>query len=255
MQLDGRVAIVTGASQGIGRTIAEALARENASLVIVARNMDKLEEVAAELTEAGQRVCVCVADVSVEADAIRMVQTSVDQFGQLDILVNNAGIAGPVAAVEEIDLAGWQECINTNLTGAWLCCREAARVMKPAGSGRIINISSISGKRPLAQRTPYCASKMGLVGLTRALAAELGAANVNVNCISPGAVMSPRLELLADKASMPLDQFLERIAAGAALGRVGEAVDIAEMCVFLASHTGRNITGQDFTIDAGTYMG
>lgn len=254
MKLDGRVAIVTGASQGIGQAIAEALARENASVVMVARNADKLAEAVAELQRSGHTVNACVADVSVEIDVVRAVQTAVDQFGQLDILINNAGIAGPIAPIEQIELASWQECIDTNLTGAWLCCREAARVMKPVGSGRIINIGSISGKRPLAQRTPYCASKMGLVGLTRTLAAELGASNVNVNCISPGAVMSPRLELLADKASLPLDEFLQRVAAGAALGRVGEATDIAQLCVYLASEAGRNITGQDLTVDAGTYM-
>lgn len=254
MQLKDQVAVVTGASQGIGQAIAEFFAREGAKVVIVARSEEKLGDVARQIEQEGGTVSACTASVSNEEDTQRMVQTAIGEYGKLDILVNNAGIAGPVASIEDVDLAGWLECIATNLTGAWLCCREATRVMKPAKSGKIINIGSISGKRPLPQRTPYCASKMGLVGLTRSLAAELGPFNINVNCISPGAVNSPRLELLAEKASMSLDDLLQRVSAGSALGRVGEPADIAQLCVYLATAAADNITGQDFTVDAGTYM-
>jgi|TARA_Y100000310_G_scaffold274578_1_gene290654 NAD(P)-dependent dehydrogenase (short-subunit alcohol dehydrogenase family) len=254
MQLKDQVAVVTGASQGIGQTIAETFAREGAKVVVVARNEENLHNVASGIEGEGGTVTPCAASVSAEEDVRRVVDTAVDAYGKLDVLVNNAGIAGPVAAIEDTDLAGWQECIATNLTGAWLCCREVTRVMKPAQSGKIINIGSISGKRPLPQRTPYCASKMGLVGLTRSLAAELGAFNINVNCISPGAVKSPRLELLAEKASMSLEDLFARVSAGSALGRVGEPEDIAGLCVYLATAAAHNITGQDFTVDAGTYM-
>ena len=126
--------------------------------------------------------------------------------------------------------------------------------MAQSGGGRIINIGSISGKRPLAQRTPYCASKMGLLGLTRSLAQELGPANINVNCISPGPVHTARLDLIADKAGMTIDDLLATLQKEVPIGRIPEGHDIAALCVYLASDAGRNITGQDFTVDGGLYM-
>ncbi|MCP4225157.1 MAG: SDR family oxidoreductase [Actinomycetia bacterium] len=253
MQLRDQVAIVTGARQGIGLAISEAFAQEGATVVMVARDAERLQEAALGIGDLGA-VSACPADVSDEADVARVFASTAAEHGRIDILVNNAGIAGPTAPIDEVDLADWRQCLETNLTGAWLCCREAARHMKPQRSGKIVNIGSISGKRPLPQRTPYCASKMGLVGLTRTLAAELGRYDINVNCISPGAVNTARLALLAERASMSLDEFLDRVSQGAALGRVTEADDVARLCTFLASSAARNVTGQDLTIDAGTHM-
>jgi NAD(P)-dependent dehydrogenase (short-subunit alcohol dehydrogenase family) len=253
MQLQGQVAIVTGANQGIGKDIATAFAREGASVVLAARRLPELESVASAINADGGKAVAVQADVSKESDAAKLVETAVNHFGGLDVLVNNAGIAGPIAPITEIDAAAWRECIEINLTGPWLCSREAARVMKGKG-GRIINIGSITGKRPLVNRTPYGASKLGVVGLTRALALELGPEHINVNCISPGAVNTSRLALIAENAGMPLEELLKLAAQGSALGTVSEGSDVAALCVFLASDAARQITGQDINVDAGAYM-
>ncbi len=254
MLLADRVALVTGAGQGIGRDIALALTKEGARCVLVGRRAGPLEALRHSIEADGGRSLAIAADVASEEAVKGVFAETARRFGAVDILVNNAGIAGPIADIGKIDLAGWLETLAINLTGPWLCCREAAVAMASHGGGRIVNIGSISGKRPLAQRTPYCASKMGLLGLTRALALELGPAGINVNCISPGAVRTARLELLAEKANIPLQDFLKGVASISALKRVTEGSDIAALCVYLASDAARNITGQDFTVDAGTYM-
>jgi NAD(P)-dependent dehydrogenase (short-subunit alcohol dehydrogenase family) len=252
--LEGKVAIVTGANQGIGEGIAGALTREGASVVMVARREKELLQAATAIRDEGGTVATITADISKEADVQRIVQETVDQFGTLDIMVNNAGVAGPIGSIWDVDLAAFQQCLDINTTGLWLCCREAAAVMKDHGSGRIINIGSISGKRPLAQRTAYGASKMAVVGITRALALEIGEYNVTVNCISPGGIKGPRLAMLAEKNNMTLEQIYDAVSAGSALKRVPENEDIAALCVFLASEAGRNISGQDINVDAGTVM-
>jgi NAD(P)-dependent dehydrogenase (short-subunit alcohol dehydrogenase family) len=255
MLLADRVAVVTGAGQGIGRDIARAMAKEGARCVLVGRRAGPLETLAGCIETDGGKALAIAADVSSEAAVRHVFAEAGRRFGAVDVLVNNAGIAGPIADIGRIELKGWLETIATNLTGPWLCSREAAVAMASSGGGRIVNIGSISGKRPLAQRSPYCASKMGLLGLTRALALELGPVGINVNCISPGAVLTSRLELLAEQAKVPLQDFLKGVASISALKRVTEGPDIAALCVYLASDAARNITGQDFTVDAGTYMG
>ena len=254
MQLPDRIAVVTGAGQGIGRDIALAFAAEGARCVLVGRRAEPLVAVERAIEANGGTAFAVPGDVASEADVQRVFAAALDRFGRIDVLVNNAGIAGPIAPIDKIALDGWLRTIAINLTGPWLCCRAAALAMAPRGSGRILNVGSISGKRPLANRTPYCASKMGLLGLTRALALELGAANINVNCISPGAVRTERLELLAEQAKVPLQDFLKGVASVSALRRISEGSDIAALCVYLASDAARNITGQDFTVDAGTFM-
>jgi NAD(P)-dependent dehydrogenase (short-subunit alcohol dehydrogenase family) len=254
MQLANRTCVVTGAGQGIGREIALALAGEGARCALVGRRAAPLAEVQREIEQRGGKAVALAADVASEADVARVFAATAHELGPVNVLVNNAGIAGPIAPIGKIELSGWLETLAINLTGPWLCCRAAAEVMTAQGGGRIINIGSISGKRPLAQRTPYCASKMGLLGLTRSLALELGPAGVNVNCISPGAVKTARLELLAEQAKMPFPEFLKAVASSSALRRITEGADVAALCVFLASDAAHNITGQDFTVDAGTFM-
>jgi NAD(P)-dependent dehydrogenase (short-subunit alcohol dehydrogenase family) len=222
--------------------------------VLAARRKGALASVASAIEAEGGSAFGVPTDVADEEEVQRLFDTVGERWGRLDVLVNNAGIAGPVASIGEIDKAAWDETLAVNLTGPWLCCRAAGTMMMERGGGRIINIGSISGKRPLAQRTPYCASKMGLLGLTRALALELGPSNINVNCLSPGAVETPRLELLAEKAKTPFAEFLQLVAKGSALQRVTQPPDVASLVVYLASDEAHNITGQDFTIDAGTFM-
>jgi NAD(P)-dependent dehydrogenase (short-subunit alcohol dehydrogenase family) len=254
MLLEDKVAIVTGAGQGIGRDIAAALAREGARCVLVARSADKLRETEEVIRGLGGTALAVPVDVSDEAAVEGLFRTTAERLGGVDILVNNAGVAGPVAAIRDTSVAGWQETLAINLTGPWLLCREAARTMPDRGGGRIVNIGSISGKRPLAQRSPYCASKMGLLGLTRALALELGPANINVNCISPGPVHTARLELIAQSAGITMETLMAGLQQGSPLGRIAEGEDIAALVVYLASSAGRNITGQDFTVDGGVFM-
>jgi NAD(P)-dependent dehydrogenase (short-subunit alcohol dehydrogenase family) len=178
---------------------------------------------------------------------------TLEAFGTVDILVNNAAIAGPVGYIWELDVEGWEETLRINLTGPWLCSQAAARIMIPKRYGKIINIGSISGKRPLARRTPYTTTKMGLVGLTRTLALELGQYNINVNLISPGLTETPRVAELAEKYGVTVEQLRESSAALAALKRVSEPEDIAALAAFLASDESRNITGIDITVDAGIW--
>ena len=253
-KLVGKTAIVTGAGTGLGTAIAECYAREGAAVVLVGRRANLLEQVAKQIEAAGARALVHAADVSQEADVERLVRVTTETFGALDILVNNAGIAGPVAPIWETPLEGWLQTLAVNLTGPWLCAREALRVMVPRRSGKIINIGSISGKRPLATRTPYTASKLGLVGLTRTLAVEAGPYNINVNHISPGLVDTPRLLELAQKWNRDPDELRASFGAQAALNRIAEPLDIANCALFLASEDSRNITGFDISVDAGTWF-
>lgn len=254
MQLANTVAIVTGAGQGIGRDIALALAREGAHCALAARSADRLLETERMIVDGGGQAIAVPADVSDEPDVQRLFATVQDRLGPVRILVNNAGIAGPIAPIGNVSLDDWLETLAVNLTGPWLTSRAAAGVMAEHGGGRIINIGSISGKRPLAQRSPYCASKMGLLGLTRSLAQELGPANVNVNCISPGPVQTDRLQVIADAAGMTLDELLDTLRKDIPIGRVPKGEDIATLCVFLASDAAQNITGQDYTVDGGLFM-
>ena len=199
-QLDNRVAIITGASSGIGKGIAQAFADEGAQVVMVARNRDKLEAAANEIREMGADVSTISADITAEADVVRLFQQVNREYGRLNILINNAGVACGVPA-DELSLKDWSRVIDTNLTGAFLCCREALRIMKTQGSGRIINIGSVSAKKPRAFSAPYSASKAGLEGLSRALALEGREYGVTVCVLHPGNTLSGFWEQTPDLAS------------------------------------------------------
>lgn len=252
-RLVGRVAIVTGGGTGIGAGIATRFAQEGARVVISGRRGQLLEETARGVAQTGGEMQTIACDSATEAGVADLFRFTESQFGPVDILVNNAAIAGPIASIWDQETSGWEETLRINLTGPWLCCRAAARSMMPRRSGKIINIGSISGKRPLATRSPYTATKMGLVGLTRTLALELGAYDINVNLISPGAVETPRMDELAEASHTTREAFVAGIAASAALKRVGEPSDIANLAVFLASDEARNIQGIDITVDAGVW--
>jgi NAD(P)-dependent dehydrogenase (short-subunit alcohol dehydrogenase family) len=255
MELEGRVAIVTGAGTGIGLAIARRFAAEGAAVAITGRRQQLLEQAADVIADgaAGDgAVLVVSGDMSLEADVERLFGTVQKSFGRLDILVNNAAIAGEVNSIWDLSVEGWNEALAINLTGPWLCTRAAARIMMPQRSGKVVNIGSISGKRPLATRTPYTATKMGLLGLTKTCALELGPHNINVNLISPGAVDTPRLAELAEKWNRPLQEMKDTVAAGAALGRISTPDDIANTALFLASDQSQNITGIDITVDGGS---
>jgi NAD(P)-dependent dehydrogenase (short-subunit alcohol dehydrogenase family) len=253
-QLDGQVAVVTGGGTGIGAAIASRLASLGAAVAISGRRAELLEKQVLEIDAGGGKALAVPCDSATEAGVEGLFRQVQETLGSVSILVNNAAIAGPVAPIWEQDLAGWDEAVRINLTGPWLCSRAAAKQMIPRRSGKIVTIGSISGKRPLAARTPYCATKMALIALTRTLALELGPYNVNVNLISPGAVNTPRLAELAEKYNVPLEDVIKGSAEKRCLNRIPSTTSIANLVEFLATDKGEDITGIDITVDAGSWF-
>lgn len=244
--LTGKVAIVTGASRGIGRSIALALAAQGAKVVASARNAEALDRLVAEIEEQGGVVTAVVGDVAVEADAARLVEQALAAYGQVDILVNNAGITrdGLLLRMKSED---WDAVLDTNLKGAFFCIRAAAKVMTKQRSGRIINISSVVGEMGNAGQANYCASKAGLLGLTKSVARELAGRNITVNAITPGFIVTDMTDGMTDKAR-------ETITGQIPMGRLGEADDVAHAVVFLASDQSAYVTGQTLGVNGGMYM-
>jgi NAD(P)-dependent dehydrogenase (short-subunit alcohol dehydrogenase family) len=256
MLLNGQVAIITGGGRGIGRAIALRFAREDSSVLLAARTQKEIDAVAAEIKAHGGKAASIVADVSRESDCQAVVEAARKQFRRIDILVNNAGILGPVKAVEEISPKEWDEVIAVNLRGSFLLSRLVLPEMYQRGSGAIINISSVAAKGAFQWNSPYAASKTGLVGFTRTLAAEAARKGVRVNVICPGPVpeteMSQALgKALADRLHADPDElfkgFLERILQG----KPQTAADIADAALFLASSQSAAITGQTLNVDGG----
>jgi NAD(P)-dependent dehydrogenase (short-subunit alcohol dehydrogenase family) len=258
MELRNKVAIITGASQGIGRVTSLMLAKEGASVVLASRNEAKLEETARAINEMGGKSLTVLTDVTKASDVKNMVQKTLEAFGTIDILVNNSGIAGPTAKCEEVTIEEWEETMAVNLLGPFLCCKYVIPTLKAKKSGRIINIGSISSKRPLQNRTPYTTSKMGLIGFNRTLAVELGPFNITVNLICPGATAGERLDNVMTTMGKALGKSYEEMAttfkALSPLNRFVEADDIANMIVYLASDKAKNMTGQDINVSAGLVM-
>ena len=201
-QLQDRVAIVTGANKGIGEAIARAFATAGASVVMAARNRADLDAAAGKIAGAGGSVLAVPTDVTVEADIVNLFKTTVDRHGRLDILVNNAGVTLGMPT-EQIPLSGWQKVIDTNLTGAFLCCREALKIMKPQKSGRIINIGSISSITPRANGAAYAATKLALEGLTRSIALDYREFNIGASIIHLGATASSWMKVKPEDATGP----------------------------------------------------
>ncbi|MGK2907551.1 MAG: 3-oxoacyl-[acyl-carrier-protein] reductase [Desulfuromonadales bacterium] len=244
--LSDKVAIITGASRGIGRFIAIALAAQGTKIVASARNAEALETLTAEIQALGGDALAVVADVSVEADANNLIDRAVATYGKLDILINNAGITrdGLLLRMKSDD---WDAVLDTNLKGAFLCTRAAAKFMSKQRSGRIINISSVVGEMGNAGQANYCASKAGLLGLTKSVARELARRNVTVNAVTPGFIVTDMTENMTDKAREALTEQIP-------LGRLGEAEDVANAVLFLASDRSSYITGQVLGVNGGMYM-
>jgi NAD(P)-dependent dehydrogenase (short-subunit alcohol dehydrogenase family) len=253
--LDGVTAFVTGASQGIGRVIATELAAEGANVVLAARG-DGIYETESMIDDEDRTLAV-ETDVTDEASVEAAIDATVERFGGLDCLVNNAGIAGPTKPVEEITVEEWQHTMDVNVLGPFLCTKHAAPHLRASEQGSVVNIGSISGKRPLTDRTPYTASKMAVIGLNRTLAFELGDDDVTVNAICPGATRGDRIERViqgqADAQGISFEEAKRKVfSEDAALGRLVEPEDVAGVVAYLASERGRRITAQDVNVDGGT---
>jgi 3-oxoacyl-[acyl-carrier protein] reductase len=247
MSLSGRVAFVTGASQGIGRACALRLAKEGASVAAAARNHGKLNELVNEIVAAGGQAAAYALDVTDEEQVKSAIKAAITQFGKVDILVNNAGITRD-QLVMRMKRADWDIVLQTNLTSAFLCIQQVTSSMLRQRWGRIINISSIFGEMGQAGQANYSASKAGLIGLTMAIARELGSRNITCNAVAPGFIETAMTDVLSA-------EFKQNAAKQIPLGRVGSPADVAGAVAFLASDEASYITGHVLNVNGGMLMG
>ncbi|HEV7207590.1 MAG TPA: SDR family NAD(P)-dependent oxidoreductase [Mycobacteriales bacterium] len=258
MLLEGSVAVVTGAGSGIGREITSQLAAEGAAVVLAGRSMHGMQELAGRIRDDGGRALVVPMDLTDPASIQAGAAQALAEFGRVDILVNNSGVGGPSKPLWEVDLEEWEQTFQVNVTGAFLCCRAFLPTMIAAKSGSIIMIGSVTGKRPLVNRTPYAASKMALIGLVRTLATEIGPLGIRVNLVSPGAVEGERMDWAIERQAAARGVSLAESKASftddAPLKRMVTAREVAEATAFLASPKAAAITGQDLNVAAGLVM-
>ena len=247
MQLENKVAVITGSSSGIGSAIAIAFAKEGAAVAVDYRSHpDEAKEIVEQVENFGGRAISVHADVSSPEDVKNLIQKAVEEFGRLDVMINNAGMEEKMPFLET-PLDVWNKTIAVNLTGAWLGCQEAAKQMvSQGGSGRILNISSVHEDLPMPTNSPYCATKGGLRMLMRTIAVELAPHNITVNNIAPGAVATPMDAPLEEDANK-MQQLLSEIP----LRRMGKPEEVAALAVYLASDDAAYVTGSTFVIDGG----
>jgi NAD(P)-dependent dehydrogenase (short-subunit alcohol dehydrogenase family) len=257
--LEGRVAIITGASKGIGRALSLRFAREGARVACAARSVELVKETAAQVEAAGGRAIAIACDAAVESDVRRLVEAAVAAFGRLDTLVNNAGDGGPTKRVQDYLVEDWRYTIDSCLTSSYLCTRFAVPEMIKAGGGAIVNISSGAGRRGLPFRIGYCAAKAGQVGMTYGMALELAPHNIRVNCVAPGAVEGDRIDRViagqAEARGMSVEAMRKAMIERAPLKRMVTADDIVDATVFFCSDMARSISGQVLAVNAGEPAG
>lgn len=246
--LTGRTAVITGGGSGLGAAIARALHAAGAHVIVVGRDAEKLGRVVDEL---GPRARALTCDVA-DAASVDELRARLDGT-EVSILVNNAGIPGPVAALTDIDVDDWDEVFAVNVRGTFLLCKALLPGMVARGEGDVINVASVSGKRPLAHRTPYCASKMAVIGLTSTLAFEVGPAGVRVNSLSPGPVQGPRMErnfrLEAERSGTSVDDAEHAFVSRAALGRMVTEHEVGAAVIAMLGMPG--MCGADIDLSAG----
>jgi 3-oxoacyl-[acyl-carrier protein] reductase len=247
MTLSGRIAVVTGASQGIGRACALKLAAAGATVAVAARNQEKLEAVAAEITAAGGKAAAFPMDVGDEQQIKTTFKAALGQLGKIDILVNNAGITRD-QLVMRMKRADWDAVLNTNLTSAYLCIQQVIGSMLKQRWGRIINVTSIFGQTGQAGQANYASSKAGLIGLTMAVAREVGSRNITCNAVAPGFIDTAMTSGMGE-------DFKQNAVKMIPLGRVGTPEDVASAVAFLASEEASYITGHVLNVNGGMLMG
>jgi 3-oxoacyl-[acyl-carrier protein] reductase len=247
MSLSERVAFITGASQGIGRACALKLAAKGAKVSIAARNQEKLNEVVSEITGSGGQAAAFTLDVTDEEQIKSAIKAAIAQFGKIDILVNNAGITRD-QLIMRMKRADWDAVLQTNLTSAYLCTQAVTSSMLKQRWGRVINITSVFGQIGQAGQANYTASKAGLIGLTMAVARELGSRNITCNAVAPGFIETAMTDVLGE-------DFKQNAAKQIPLGRVGTVDDVANAVAFLASDEASYITGHVLDVNGGLLMG
>lgn len=248
MTLTGRTALITGGGHGLGAAIATALHAAGAEVVLTGRGVDALEQRCAEL---GERSRWQVCDVADPGSVAELATALSDD--EVSIVVNNAGVAGPVAPLTEISTEDWNAVFDVNVRGVFLICRAFLPAMVERGHGDVINLASVSGKRPLIRRTPYCASKMAVIGLTSTLAFEVGPSGVNVNSLSPGPVDGPRMDrnfhLEAERTGRSYEAAMETFVSRAALGRMVTEAEVGAAVIAMLAMPG--LCGADVDLSAG----
>jgi NAD(P)-dependent dehydrogenase (short-subunit alcohol dehydrogenase family) len=251
MRLGEKVALVTGAGSGIGRATARLFAGEGARVVAVDYDSEAGQQTAAEINEHGGEATFVRADVSRAGDAEAMVRAAVDAYGRLDIIHNNAGIFPTEGPAHEMAEDLWDRIIDINLKGVWLGCKFAIPELIRSGGGAIVNTASMAGVRGRAYRSAYCASKGGVIMLTKALAMELAPHNIRVNCICPAGVNTP----LVRPADISEEEMAERFVEGSPIPRMARPEEIAEAALYLATDASSYVTGQALMIDGGQWAG
>lgn len=246
MNLTGKVALVTGASRGIGRAIALKLAQEGADLIVTATSLERAQKTAEEIALMGRSVLPYKVDVSNTAEVEDLFKALMERFGTLDILVNNAGITrdGLLMRMKDDE---WDAVLDTNLKGTFTCTREAIKLMAKAKSGRVVNISSVVGEMGNGGQANYCASKAGVIGFTKAVAREYAKRNITVNAITPGFIETDMTGVLSDSIR---EELLKQIP----VNRFGSPEDIANAVYFLVSDLGRYVTGHVLAVNGGMHM-
>ncbi|MFF3749891.1 SDR family NAD(P)-dependent oxidoreductase [Streptomyces sp. NPDC002018] len=256
--LAGHVAIVTGGGRGLGHDIARTLHTAGADVVVCGREGEVLTASAREIDPSGESVVPMVCDIRDERAVSALVPGVLQRFGRIDALVNNSGIAGPTSRLWESSLAEWQDTLDTNVTGTFLCCRAVLPSMIEQRSGAVVTIGSAGGKRPNSGRAAYAASKTALIGLTRTLAVEAGPFGIRVNLVTPGAINSERFQKVIDQLAVgrgvPRAEVLREAVSGSPLGRLVEPSHVADVVAFLLGDGAASITGEDINVSAGLVM-
>lgn len=258
MKLKNKIAIITGGSQGIGKSIAIAMAMEGAKVALAARTSSRLEETVNELRALSLDCCAVQTDVADESQVKKMVNTVCSIFGGLDILVNNAAIMGPTKQATEITAEEWDQVLKTNLLGAFFCAREALKIMTAQRNGVIINVASVAAKTGRALRSPYAAAKAAMVNLTHTLALEFASYNIRINAICPGTIEGERIRRVFTEKAKALGISYEQAAklriTETPLGRMIKPEEVAALAVFLASEDASGMTGQAINVSGGREM-
>jgi len=259
MSVKDKVVWVTASAAGIGNAIAKRFAREGAKLAICDIDKISLKEAKKELEELGAEVLSVQYDASKLEDIDNVYKQIIEKFGRVDVLVNNAGVTGPIKPVHEVDVNGWDYTMAVNVRSPFYCMKLVVPGMIAQGGGRIVNISSQSGKSPLFNRSPYCASKMAIIGLTRTAALELGRSNITVNAVCPGSVAGQRIEFVfasvAKAKGLTVDQVKEIHYANTAIPNPVPSENVAEAVLFLSdAEKSGSITGEDMNVTNGACM-
>ncbi len=255
MRLKDRVAVITGGGTGIGRAIATRFAAEGAKVTVAARTLSRLEETVDEIQSEGGTARALQVDVSDEKQVLKMADDTIREYGRIDILVCNHAGGGGGGPVIDLDVKGWKETLDINLTGTLLCCRAALKDMIPRRSGSIINISSVAGMYGVPGLASYSTSKWGVIGLTQTMAIEVGEYGIRVNSISPAATRTERFEtpqkMFAESAGIAYEKRLKETTAHYALKRIAEPSETAGAALFLASDDSSAVTGHNLVVSCG----